>query len=185
MWNHLLNLEFFWAGSDDGLVHTSEDGGENWQNITPHELPEWAYIYSIEISVHNPETLYLSATRYKLNDYRPYLYKSINGGQNWKCINGDYPETEISRVIREDPATPGLLFVGSETGIFISKNDGKNWQKLHGNFPVVPVYDMKIKQDDLVVGTHGRSFWILDDITPLRQFSSVSSEKRKRQDWNS
>jgi len=172
----------FWAGSDDGLVHTSEDGGENWQNITPHELPEWAYIYCIEISVHNPGTLYLSATRYKLNDYSPYLYKSINGGQNWECINGDYPETEISRVIREDPATPGLLFVGSETGIFISKNDGKNWQKLQGNFPVVPVYDMKIKQDDLVVGTHGRSFWILDDITPLRQFSSIPSKKGKDKD---
>ncbi len=169
----------FWAGSDDGLVHTSADGGKNWQNITPHELPEWAYIYCIEISAHNPETLYLSATRYKLNDYRPYLYKSTNGGQNWKCINGDYPENEISRVIREDPVTPGLLFVGSETGIFISTNDGKNWQKLQGNFPVVPVYDMKIKQDDLVVGTHGRSFWILDDLTPLRQYSSKFFQKGK------
>ena len=169
----------FWAGSDDGLVHTSVDGGKNWQNITPHELPEWGHIYCIEVSTHNPETLYLSATRYKLNDYRPYLYKSTNGGQNWECINGDYPGTEISRVIREDPATPGLLFVGSETGIFISTNDGKNWQKLHGNFPVVQVYDMKIKQDDLVVGTHGRSFWILDDITPLRQFSSIPSKKGK------
>ena len=107
------------------------------------------------------------------------MYKSTNGGQNWKCINGDYPENEISRVIREDPVTPGLLFVGSETGIFISTNDGKNWQKLQGNFPVVPVYDMKIKQDDLVVGTHGRSFWILDDLTPLRQYSSKFFQKGK------
>ena len=169
----------YYAGSDDGLVHTSVDGGKNWENITPNQLPEWAYIYCIEISAHSPETLYLSATRYKLNDYRPYLYKSINGGQNWECINGDYPEKEISRVIREDPVAPGLLFVGSETGIFITTNDGKNWQKLDGNFPVVPVYDMKIKQDDLVVGTHGRSFWILDDINPLRHFSSNCSKNRK------
>ncbi|MBS1255677.1 MAG: Xyloglucanase Xgh74A [Deltaproteobacteria bacterium] len=167
----------YWAGSDDGLVHTSVDGGKNWQKITPPDLPEWAYIFCIEVSAHHPETIYLSATRFKLNDYRPWLFKSTDGGSNWTSINGDYPNTEISRVIREDPTTPGLLFVGSETGIFISTNDGKNWQKLQGNFPVVPVYDLKIKQDDLVVGTHGRSFWILDDLTPLRQFASKSSGK--------
>ena len=169
----------FWTGSDDGLVHTSRDGGKTWQNITPPDLPEWAYIFCIEVSVHDPDTIYLSATRYKLNDYRPFLYKSIDGGKSWNSINGDYPQsepyTEISRVIREDPVCPGLLFVGSETGIFMSVNDGKNWQKLQGNFPVVPVYDMKIKQDDLVVGTHGRSFWILDDLTPLRELAGQSS----------
>jgi hypothetical protein len=107
------------------------------------------------------------------------LFKSTNGGKKWSCINGDYPENEISRVIREDPTCPGLLFVGAETGIFMSSNSGKNWQKLGGNFPVVPVYDMKIKQDDLVVGTHGRSFWILDDLTPLRKFASKSSGSNK------
>ena len=129
----------FWTGSDDGLVHTSRDGGKTWQNITPPDLPEWGYIFCIEVSVHDPDTIYLSATRYKLNDYRPFLYKSIDGGKSWNSINGDYPQsepyTEISRVIREDPVCPGLLFVGSETGIFMSVNDGKNWQKLQGNFP--------------------------------------------------
>ncbi len=170
----------FWTGSDDGLVHTSRDGGKNWQNITPPNLPEWSYIFCIETSVHDLETIFLSATRYKLNDYRPLLYKSTDGGKKWSSINGDYPETEISRVIREDPTFPGLLFVGSETGIFMSTNSGKNWQKLGGNFPVVPVYDMKIKQDDLVVGTHGRSFWILDDLTPLRKFARKTSGKKKK-----
>jgi len=170
----------FWTGSDDGLVYTSRDGGKNWQNITPPNLPEWSYIFCIETSVHDPETIFLSATRYKLNDYRPLLYKSTDGGKKWSSINGNYPETEISRVIREDPTCPGLLFVGSETGIFMSTNSGKNWQKLGGNFPVVPVYDMKIKQDDLVVGTHGRSFWILDDLTPLRKFAIKTSGKKKK-----
>ena len=170
----------FWTGSDDGLVYTSRNAGKTWQNITPHDLPEFSYIYCIEVSVHDPEKIYLSATRYKLNDYRPCIYKSIDGGQSWTIINGDYPVTEISRVIREDSTRPGLLFVGSETGIFLSVNDGKNWQKLQGNFPVVPVYDLKIKEDDLVVATHGRSFWILDDLTPLRKFAIQSSGKGKQ-----
>ena len=171
----------YWAGSDDGLVHTSRDNGKNWQDITPPDLPEWSYIFCIETSLHDPETIFLSATRYKLNDYRPLIYKSTDSGQNWSSINGDYPKTEISRVIREDPTCPGLLFVGSETGIFMSDNFGKNWFKLGGNFPVVPVYDLKIKQDDLVVGTHGRSFWILDDLTPLRKFARKSSANKKRE----
>ncbi|MED5242182.1 MAG: glycosyl hydrolase, partial [SAR324 cluster bacterium] len=169
----------FWTGSDDGLVHTSRDGGKNWEDITPPNLPEWSYIFCIEVSVHDPETIFLSATRYKLNDYRPLLFKSTSGGKKWSSINGDYPKTEISRVIREDPICPGLLYVGSETGIFMSKNSGKNWQKLGGNFPVVPVYDLKIKQDDLIVGTHGRSFWILDDLTPLREFTHKFSGNKK------
>jgi len=165
----------FWAGSDDGLVHTSRDGGQSWQAITPPDLPEWCYIYCIEASAHDPDTVYLSATRYKLDDYRPLLYKSTDGGQSWTSINGDYPEAEISRVIRADPTCPGLLYVGSETGIFVSFNDGQNWQRLQGNLPVVPVYDLKIKDGDLVAGTHGRAFWILDDLTPLRQLGQQAS----------
>jgi len=165
----------FWAGSDDGLVHTSRDGGQSWQAITPPDLPEWCYIYCIEASAHDPDTVYLSATRYKLDDYRPLLYKSTDGGQSWTSINGDYPEAEISRVIRADPTCPGLLYVGSETGIFVSFNDGQNWQRLQGNLPVVPIYDLKIKDGDLVAGTHGRAFWILDDLTPLRQLGQQAS----------
>ena len=165
----------FWAGSDDGLVHTSRDGGQSWQAITPPDLPEWCYIYCIEASAHDPDTVYLSATRYKLDDYRPLLYKSTDGGQSWTSINGDYPEAEISRVIRADPTCTGLLYVGSETGIFVSFNDGQNWQRLQGNLPVVPIYDLKIKDGDLVAGTHGRAFWILDDLTPLRQLGQQAS----------
>ena len=119
--------------------------------MTPKDLPEWAYIYCIETSTHDPDVLYLSATRYKLDDYRPYLCKSIDGGRNWENICGNYPENEISRVIREDPKNYGLLFVGSETGIFFSHNDGANWNRLGGNFPVVPVYDLKIKDNEMVV----------------------------------
>ena len=166
----------FWAGTDDGLVHLSTDGGKHWENVTPKDLPEWAYIYCIETSNHDPDVLYLSATRYKLDDYRPYLYKSVDGGRNWKNICGNYPENEISRVIREDPKNPGLLFVGSETGIFFSHNDGANWNRLGGNFPVVPVYDLKIKDDEMVVATHGRSFWILDDLNPIRESSRFKAE---------
>ena len=149
----------FWTGSDDGLIYTSRNEGKKWENITPKNLPEWSYIFCIEVSVHDPETIFMSATRYKLK------------------INNDYPKNEISRVIREDPECPGLLFVGSENGIYMSINNGGNWQKMQGNFPVVPVYDLKIKENDLVVGTHGRSFWILDDLTPLRQFALKPSKK--------
>ena len=171
----------FWTGSDDGLVYTSRNNGKKWKNITPKALPEWSYIFCIEVSPHDPEKIFMSATRYKLNDYRPFLFKSKNGGDSWENINNDYPTNEISRVIREDPDCPGLLFVGSENGIYMSINDGKNWQKMQGNFPIVPVYDLKIKDNDLVVGTHGRSFWILDDLTPLRQFALIYSSKKERE----
>ena len=165
----------FWIGTDDGLVHTSRNGGQSWEAITPPDLPEWTWIYCIEASVYDPDTVYLSATRYKLDDYRPLLYKSTDGGQSWASINGDYPEGEISRVIRADPTCPGLLYVGSETGIFVSFNDGQNWQRLQGNLPVVPIYDLKIKDGDLVAGTHGRAFWILDDLTPLQSLGQQAS----------
>ena len=167
----------FYAGTDDGLVQLSSNGGKNWEIVTPKDLPDWAYIYCIETSNHDPEVLYLSATRYKLDDYRPFLFKSEDGGKNWKSICGDYPEGEISRVVREDPTIPGLLYVGSETGIFFSTNDGVNWSQLGGNFPVVPVYDLYIKDDEMVVATHGRSFWILDDLNPLRESSWIRSEE--------
>ena len=131
-------------------------------------------LFSVLKLPYDPKNIFLSSTSYKLNDYRPLIFKSTDGGQNWSRINGDCPKTEILRVICEDTTCPGLLFVGSKNKISMSDNFGKKWFKLGGNFPVVPVYDLKIKQNDLVVGTHRRSFWILDDLTPLRKFDRKS-----------
>ncbi|MDB4894825.1 MAG: glycosyl hydrolase repeat-containing protein [Firmicutes bacterium] len=157
-----------WAGSDDGLVHISRDNGTSWQNVTPAGLPEWALISIIEPSPHDPAVAYLAATRYKLDDFQPYLYKTADYGQTWTEITTGIPADDFTRVIREDPERQGLLFAGTESGIYVSFGDGNQWEPLQLNLPVVPVHDLVIKENDLVVATHGRAFWILDDITPLR-----------------
>ncbi|MCB0104726.1 MAG: glycosyl hydrolase, partial [Caldilineaceae bacterium] len=167
----------FWAGSDDGLVHLSRDGGQNWANVTPPDLPEWSYIRTVEPSPHDPATCYLAATRYKLDDNAPYLYKTSDYGATWTKITNGIPADDFTRVIRSDPARAGLLYVGTETGIYVSVDDGVNWQRWGGNlsssagqrFPVTPVYDLLVKENDLVAGTHGRSMWVMDDLTPLHQ----------------
>ncbi|HUS53149.1 MAG TPA: hypothetical protein VMY41_03985 [Thermohalobaculum sp.] len=158
-----------WAGTDDGLVHVSRDDGANWANVTPPEMPEWAYIGAIEVSTHDREVIYVAATSFKLDDYRPYLYRSGDGGRSWASLSGSFPANEITRVLRADPERPGLLFVGTETGIFASLNNGADWTRMGGGLPVVPVYDIKLKHGDLIAATHGRSFWVLDDLSPLRQ----------------
>jgi photosystem II stability/assembly factor-like uncharacterized protein len=162
----------FWIGTDDGLVKISRDHGESWTDITPPDLPEWALISIIDLSVHDAGTAYLAATRYKLGDLTPYLYKTTDYGESWTRITGGIPDHEFTRVIREDPNQRGLLFAGTETSIYVSFDDGVNWQRLSGNFPVTPVHDLIIKDDHLVVATHGRSFWILDDLSPLREAAS-------------
>jgi hypothetical protein len=159
-----------WASTDDGLVHVTRDDGKRWTDVTPPGMPKLAYVGCVEISAHDPDTVYVSATRYKLADYRPYLFRSTHGGKRWESITGDLPKDEITRVIRADPQRPGLLFVGTETGVFFTLDDGRHWTRMHG-LAVAPVYDIKIKHDDLIVATHGRSFWVLDDISPLRQLS--------------
>jgi photosystem II stability/assembly factor-like uncharacterized protein len=161
----------FWAGSDDGLVHISRDGGAIWDQITPPGLPEWTQISMIEASPHDAATAYMAATRYKLDDNRPMLYKTNDYGKSWIDISQGIPTDDYTRVIREDPGRRGLLYVGTETGIYVSFDDGASWQSLQGNLPNVPVYDLAIKEDDLIAATHGRSFWILDDLTQLRQVS--------------
>ena len=166
----------FWAGSDDGLIHISRDGGQTWRNITPPDLIAWSLISNIEASPHDAATAYVAVTRYKLDDYQPYLYKTDDYGQTWQNISGSFPDGEITRVIREDPVRPSLLYVGTETGVHFSLDDGENWQRLQNNLPIVPVYDLKIKDGDLVAGTHGRSFWILDDLTPLRQLPAEGGQ---------
>ena len=167
-----------WASTDDGLVHVTRDNGGSWSNVTPPGMPELAYVGCVEVSAQNPDVIYVSATRYKLSDYKPYLFRSVDSGRTWQSIIGDFPVDEITRVIRADPTKPGLLFVGTETGVFFSLDDGVSWMRAPGGLPVAPVYDMKIKGSDLVVGTHGRSFWILDDLTALRALSDGARQTR-------
>lgn len=163
-----LQRGLFWAGSDDGLVHLSRDEGKTWVNVTPKELPAWALISIIEPSPHDPATAYVAATCYKLDDFQPYLFKTNDYGQSWTKITAGIAANDFTRVIREDPVRRGLLYVGTETGAHVSFDDGEHWQPLQLNLPVVPIHDLVIKNDDLVAATHGRAFWILDDITPLR-----------------
>ncbi|NJN18441.1 MAG: glycosyl hydrolase [Oscillochloris sp.] len=158
-----------WAGSDDGVMHISRDGGDSWQPITPPDLPEFAMISGIELSPFAPGTAYVAATRYKLDDYRPYLYKTSDYGATWSRIDAGIPEDDFTRVVRADPLRQGLLFCGTETGVYISFDDGANWTRMQSNLPVSPIHDLLIKDANLIAGTHGRSIWILDDLTPLRE----------------
>jgi hypothetical protein len=141
-------------------------------------MPELAYVGCVEISAHEPDTVYVAATRYKLADYEPHLFKSSDGGKSWQSINGNLPVGEITRVVRADPVARGLLFVGTETGIHFSLDDGASWTRMPGGLPVTPVYDLKLKDSDLVAATHGRSFWILDDVTGLRGLADGQKSTR-------
>ena len=160
-----------WSGSDDGLAHISMDNGETWQNITPADLPEWSMISMLELSPHDPATCYMAAIRYKLDDYSPYLYKTHDYGQTWTRISDGIREDDFTRVIRCDPARPGLLYSGTETGVYISFDDGARWRRFQLNLPVAPIHDLLVKNGDLIAATHGRSFWILDDLTRFHQLS--------------
>ncbi|MEO7021571.1 MAG: glycosyl hydrolase, partial [Ktedonobacteraceae bacterium] len=161
----------FWAGSDDGLIHLSRDDGKTWQQVTPANLPEWALISIIEPSPYDPAVAYVAATSYKSDDFTPYLYRTSDYGTTWDAITTGIPDHDFTRVIRVDPVRRGLLYAGTETGVYVSLNDGEQWQPLQLNLPVVPIHDLVVKDSDLIAATHGRSFWVLDDITPLRQVS--------------
>ena len=160
-----------WAGSDDGLVHVTRDGGQHWTNVTPKDMPEWAQINSIEASPHDAQTAYVAATMYKWDDYRPYLFVTRDTGKTWTAIDHGIPDRSFTRVVREDPNHKGLLVAGAETGMFISFNSGADWQPFQLNLPVVPVTDLAFhkREGELVVATQGRSFWILDDVPLLYQ----------------
>ncbi|HYH12955.1 MAG TPA: glycosyl hydrolase, partial [Thermomicrobiales bacterium] len=162
----------FWAGSDDGLMHISRDGGETWDNITPPDLPEWTMISMIELSPHDPATAYVAATRYKNDDYQPYLYVTRDYGAHWQRINEGIPDHDFTRVVRADPEQEGLLYAGTETGIYVSYDDGAQWHRFQLNLPVTPIFDLIVRGSDLIAGTHGRSIWILDDLTPLREVAA-------------
>ena len=159
-----------WAGTDDGLVHVTHDGGKTWTNVTPKGIPEWIQINSIELSPHDASTAYVAATMYKFDDDRPYLYKTTDGGRSWTKIVDGIPEGAFTRVVREDTVRPGLLYAGTETGLYVSFDGGGRWAPFQRNLPVVPITDLAVKNGDLVVATQGRSFWILDDLSPLQQW---------------
>ena len=163
-----------WVGSDDGLVHITRDGGQNWENVTPANMPEWSMVNSIEPSSFDEGTCYLAATRYKLGDFKPYLYKTTDYGQTWTRITNGIDGEHFTRVLREDPKRKGLLYAGTETGMYISFNDGSSWQKFQLNLPIVPITDLALKNDNLVVATQGRSVWILDDLTVLHQLEGAN-----------
>ncbi|VVS91813.1 WD40/YVTN/BNR-like repeat-containing protein [Desulfoluna spongiiphila] len=168
----------FWTGSDDGLIHVTKNNCRKWTNVTPPDLPEDSDVYEIEASPHDAGTAYVAVSRYRTaNDFLPYLYKTSDYGETWTELSKHFPQTEITRTIREDTVRKGLLFVGTETGVFASLDDGISWKRLNLNLPAVPVHDMKIKDEDLCIATFGRSFWILDDISPLRQTSEAIQAK--------
>ena len=169
-----LQAGTIWSGSDDGLVYLTRDGGKNWSNVTPPSaiMPEWIQINSVEASPNDPATAYVAATMYKWDDNRPYLYKTNDYGKTWKKIINGIPDGAFTRVIREDPNKRGLLYAGTETGLYVSFDDGERWQSMQFNLPVVPITDLAIhkREQDLVAATQGRSFWILDDLPLLHQF---------------
>ncbi len=170
-----VKKDMLWAGTDDGLVQVSMNGGQNWTNVTPKDLPEWSMISIVEASRYDAGAAYLAVDRHKLDDFHPFIYRTHDSGKSWTMVAHGIPEGSYVRSVREDPKRKGLLFAGTETGVYFSVDDGDNWQPLKLNLPTVPIHDLNIHEDDLVVATHGRAFWVLDDITPLRQIDSKSA----------
>jgi hypothetical protein len=168
-----------WAGSDDGLVHLSRDAGRTWANVTSAMpgFPEWGTVSLIEPSPHDAGTAYVVVDRHRLDDMRPYLYKTTDYGRSWRRLDAGLAQDVYLHAVREDPARRGLLFLGTERGVMVSQDDGATWQSLKLNLPTVAVHDLVIKDNDLVVGTHGRSIWILDDLTPIRRHSPAVTAK--------
>ncbi len=159
----------YWTGSDDGFVHITKDGGQNWENVTPKGLQE-CLINAIEVSPHDPATAYIATTRYKFNDHTPAIYKTTNYGKTWTNISSGIPYGSFTRVVREDQNRKNMLYAGTEKGIYISWNGGVSWESLQLNLPATPITDLKVHMGDLIVATSGRSFWILDDLGPLSQY---------------
>ena len=165
-----------WTGSDDGLIHITKDGGANWEDVTPKGMPEWMMINSIEPSVFDAGTCYVAGTKYKTGDFAPYLYKTNDFGKTWKKITDGIPSEHFTRVLREDPKQKGILYAGTETGMYISFDDGNNWKAFQLNLPIVPITDLAVKDNNLIVATQGRSLWILDDLSLLHQLSEAKNK---------
>ena len=165
-----VQKDLIWVGTDDGLVQLTRDGGAHWENVTPKAMPEWGTVSMIEASWHEAGTAYLAVERHKLDDFAPYVFKTTDFGKTWTKLVSGLPASGYVHAVRVDPRRAGLLFAGTEQGVYVSFNDGALWQSLQLNLPTVPVNDLVIKNTDLVLATHGRSFWVLDDITPLEQY---------------
>ena len=166
------DANLIWAGTDDGLIQVTRDGGKNWQNVTPPELTPWSKLAQMDASHFDTPTAYAAVNRFRLDDLHPYIYRTHDGGKSWQKIVSGLPENEPVNTVREDPERKGLLFAGTERTVYVSWDDGDHWQSLQLNLPPTSIRDLVIHHDDVVVGTHGRSFWILDNITPLRQLNS-------------
>ena len=166
-----LEKDTIWAGSDDGLVHVTRDGGKTWKDVTPKQMGDWTRINIIEASPHAAGTAYVAAMRYQSDDFKPYIYKTTDYGATWAILGHGIPDMAFVRVVREDPERKGLLYAGTETGMYVSFDDGRNWQPLQLNLPIVPITDLTVHGSDLVASTQGRAFWILDDLSSLRQLN--------------
>ena len=167
--------DLLWVGTDDGLIQLSRDGGKTWANVTPKSLPEWSMISLIEPSPFDAGTAYVAVDRHKLDDFRPYIYKTHDFGKSWTAIASGIPENYFVHAVREDHERKGMLYAGTERGAFVSFDDGGHWQSLQLNLPNTPVTDLVVHENDLAVATNGRSFWVLDDLMPLRQLSSQTA----------
>ena len=164
-----------WAGTDDGLVQVTTDDGQHWSNVTP-KMPEWSTVDLIDPSPHDGNTAYVAVDRHKLDDFKAYIFKTNDLGKTWTAITTGIPDGSYVHAVREDPKRKGLLYAGTETGVFTSFDDGAHWQRLQLNLPTSPIHDLVVKDDDLVVATHGRSFWVLDDVTTVRQVNAQSPQ---------
>jgi photosystem II stability/assembly factor-like uncharacterized protein len=167
-----------WTGSDDGLIHVTKDGGKNWKNVTPKKMPEWMMINSIEVNPFKNGSVYIVGTRYKSGDYKPYIYKTENYGKTWKLLVNGIGSEDFTRTLRADPKRKGLLYAGTEKGMYVSFNDGKNWKKFQLNLPIVPITDLAIKNDNLIAATQGRSVWMIDDLTPIHQLTNNTAKEK-------
>jgi photosystem II stability/assembly factor-like uncharacterized protein len=172
-----VQKDLIWAGTDDGLIQITRDGGKNWSNVTPKGISEWSLVSIIEASPYDAGTAYAAVDTHKLDDLKPYIYKTTDFGKSWTKITNGIQDGAYTHAVREDPKQRGLLYAGTETGIFVSFDGGAHWQSLQLNLPTSPIHDLIVKNDDLAVATHGRSFWVLDDITPLRQLSPQSANE--------
>ncbi len=167
------NINTLWAGTDDGLIWQTRDGGKKWNDITPKELTPWSKVTQISASHFDDDTAYASVSRFRINDERPYIYRTHDGGKTWRLITAGLPDFGPVDTVREDPVRKGLLFAGTENSVWVSFDDGDHWQSLQLNLPHTSMRDLWIHDDDLIVATHGRSFWILDDIAPLREVANL------------
>ena len=166
-----------WTGSDDGLIYITKNGGIDWVDVTPEIMPEWSMINSLEIDPFNKKGLYVAGTRYKMGDYQPYLYKTSDYGITWEKITDGIAKDHFTRVLRADPKKRGILYAGTESGVYISFNEGQDWQALQMNLPIVPITDLAVKENNLIAATQGRSFWIIDDLTVLHQMNPEIEHK--------